>query len=307
MGRRYGAGLRLALAGVAFWIALGAPPATAVTTAAAGRLIGKIRYHETVAQDTLLDVARHYDLGFVELMAANPGVDPWLPGAGVKLVLPTAHLLPDAPHRGIVINLADQHLYFFPPGSSTVEVFPVGVGKEGHETPLGETRIVAKQAHPTWIPPASIRAERPELPAAIGPGPDNPLGDFALYLALPGYVIHGTNKPFGIGRRVSHGCIRMYPEDIRRLFSQVGPGTPVTIVDQPVKLGWSGGALFLEVGPTQDQADEIEAHGTFTAQPVPGLAKRIADAAGPAIGRVDWSVVGKVARERRGIPVRITQ
>lgn len=306
-GRRRGAARhrgRLGLAAVALGLTALVAPAAA---AAAGDLIGEIGTHETVAEDTLLHLARRYDLGFVELVAANPGVDPWLPGAGVRLVLPTAHLLPAAPRRGVVVNLAEQRLYHFPSAGGPVETYPLGTGRDGCQTPLGETRIAGKRARPTWIPPASIRAERPELPAAVPPGPDNPLGAFALDLALPGYVIHGTNKPLGIGRRVSHGCIRMYPEDIRRLFARVAPGTPVTIVDQPVKLGWSGNALFLEVHPSQTQADEIEASGRFTPQPIPDLATRVRDAAGLEAERLDWARVWATARQRRGVPVRITR
>jgi L,D-transpeptidase ErfK/SrfK len=293
-------------AGLVWAVVLGSAVAPA-GAADAGDLIGEIRYHETVAEDTLLHLARRYDLGFVELVAANPGVDPWLPGAGVRLVLPAAHLLPDAPRRGIVINLAEQRLYFFPAPDGPVETFPLGTGRGGCETPLADTHITGKRRNPTWIPPPSIRAERPDLPAVVPPGPDNPLGDHALDLALRGYVIHGTNKPLGIGRRVSHGCIRMYPEDIARLFDRVAPGTPVKVVDQPVKVGWSGGALFLEVHPTETQADELEATGRFRPQPISGLAARVRAGAGLEADRLDWNRVWTIARERHGVPVRITR
>ena len=270
-------------------------------------LIGTLGYHRTLQADTLVDLACHYGLGFLELVAANPGVDPWLPGADVDLVLPTLHVLPDAPHRGIIINLSEQRLYYFPPPPGRVRSFPVGIGREGWETPVGETEVVGKRARPTWRPPASIRAERPELPAAIGPGPHNPLGPFALDLGWTNYVIHGTNKPPGVGRRVSHGCIRLYNHDIAWLFERVAVGTPVVIVDQPAKLGWFGGELYLEVHPTQTQADELEMLGRITPDPAPESLWRILKAAGDESRRLDWPLVQRVVQERRGIPVQITK
>lgn len=271
------------------------------------QIIGTTRIH-TVRQDqTLLEIARRSGLGFVELVAANPGVDPWLPDTGAKLLLPTAHILPEAPYRGIVINLAEQRLYYFPPSPGPTVSHPIASGKASCETPVGTTHIARKRRNPTWIPPASIRAVRPETPAAVPPGPANPLGDFALNLGWPGYVIHGTNKPLGIGRRVTHGCIRMYPEDIARLFDRVGVGSPVAIVDQPVKIGRSNGQIFLEVHPTQTQIDEIEEKGTFMHSPAPALRARIAGFAGADAVRIDWTIVERAAIARRGIPVRITQ
>lgn len=275
------------------------------TAGAADALIGAFELASTRAEDTLLQIARRHGLGFVELMAANPGVDPWLPGEGTLLVLPKAHVLPDAPRRGIVINLADQRLYYFAP--KAVVSYPVGTGRAGCETPLGETHVAGKRAAPSWTPPETIRAERPELPAVVPPGPDNPLGTFALDLGWPEYVIHGTNKPLGIGRRVSHGCIRLYPEDIERLFKAVPIGTPVTIVDQPLKLGWFADELYLEAHPTQAQADEIESTGRFTFEPVPDLDFLVLSAARGAARRIDWTAVYTAARERRGVPARITR
>lgn len=271
-------------------------------------MIGELEEYGVVGDETLLDVAVRNDLGFIELLAANPGIDRWSPGPGVSIVLPKAHLLPAAPRRGIVVNLADQRLYYFSDVSMPPTSFPVGIGRRGYETPLKESRIKRKREKPTWTPPPSIRAERPDLPAAIPPGPDNPLGEFALDLDLDldGYVIHGTNLPYGVGRRVSHGCIRLYPGDIARLFAEVDVGTPVAIVDQPAKLGWVDGELYLEVHPSQSQADELEALGRFAPEPIPDLEARIHDAAGAEIGRLDWSAIRRVAHERRGIPVRIT-
>ena len=269
-------------------------------------IIGSNQYYQVKEKETLLDIARLHDLGFIELVAANPGVDPWLPGLGRTVLLPTQHLLPGAPRRGIVINLPELRLYYFGDGSRPAATYPIGVGRLGRETPLGSTSVVAKRKDPVWIPPQSIRAERPELPAAIPPGPDNPLGLYALNLGWPSYVIHGTNKPYGIGRRVSSGCIRMYPEDIERLFETVAMGTPVTVVDQPVKLGWSEGELYLEVHPTVEEGDELEARGWFIPIPVQRLKERVIEAAGRSASRIYWPSVHRAARAKRGIPVQIT-
>ena len=294
---------RMVLA-AAFVLALGAGHAAA----AAGDLVGRLASYRIKQNDTLMDVAWRYGLGFVELRAANPGVDPWIPPPGMLLTLPTAHLLPDAPKQGIVINLAEQRLYVFSRDGRSVETHPIGTGKEGRTTPLGATTIVRKQANPAWYPPASIREEKPELPKVVPPGPDNPLGDFALYLGWNAYLIHGTNKPDGVGRRVSSGCIRMYPEDIARLFREIPVGTKVTVVMQPIKLGWWHDQLYLEVHPTLDQADEIEMEGRIVSHVYEAdLAERIAKAAGDRIGRVDLKLAERIAQERRGFPVRITR
>lgn len=288
-------------------VALALLPTCASAANAGPDMIGELEEYRVVADETLLDIAVRNHLGFVEVLAANPGIDRWLPVQGASIVLPKAHLLPAAPRRGIVINLADQRLYHFSDAPVPPASFPVGIGRRGCETPLGETWIERKREKPTWSPPPSIRAERPDLPAAVPPGPDNPLGDFALDLELDGYVIHGTNLPYGVGRRVSHGCIRLFPGDIARLFARVDIGTPVAIVDQPVKLGWVNGELYLEVHPSQSQADELEALGRFTPAPIAGLEARIHRAAGAESGRLDWSAIRRVARERRGIPVQITR
>jgi L,D-transpeptidase ErfK/SrfK len=165
---------------------------------------------------------------------------------------------------------------------------------------------VSKRPNPTWYPPPAKRAEDPDLPAAVPPGPDNPLGDFALYLGWPRYLIHGTNQPYGVGRRLSAGCIRLYPEDIARLYPMVSIGTPVTVVDEPVKLGWSKGDLFLEIHPTQAQADELEDKRRFTTRVIDRLVERIKQAAGEHAGRLDWELVARAAKDRSGVPVKIT-
>lgn len=288
----------------------GAVAAAAMTTGAAlaaerNDVIGTVKVHTAVWEDTLLDLARAHNLGYVETVAANPGVDPWVPGPGTRVVLPTAHILPDAPRNGIVLNLPEMRLYHFRAGS--VVTHPVGIGQEAWATPKGTTTVVRKTADPTWYPPASIRAEKPELPSMVPPGPDNPLGTHALYLGWPAYLIHGTNKPDGVGRRVSHGCVRMYPEDIVEMYNTVTAGTPVRVVNQPVKAGWRDGQLYLETHPTLSQVDQLEVDGTMSPDPLPDVYGVVRAAAGDEIDRVDWSTVEQVAAERRGIPIRISR
>jgi L,D-transpeptidase ErfK/SrfK len=290
------AGLALACAGPA-------PAGDGDNAGARSDVIGSVEHYRIVGDETLLQVARQYGLGFVEFMAANPGVDPWLPGIGTDVVVPDMHVLPDAPRRGIVINLTEMRLYLFSARGDVVGTWPIGIGQQGGMTPLGTTLVVRKELNPTWIPPASIREEKPELPAAVPPGPDNPLGDRALYLGWPRFLIHGTNKPWGVGRRVSHGCIRLYPEHIVELYRRVPVGTPVTVVDQPVKLGWRGGALYLQIHPSATQADQIEADGRFDPEPLPDLRDRVLAAAGDRATDVDWPAVDRAAAERSGIPV----
>jgi L,D-transpeptidase ErfK/SrfK len=208
----------------------------------------------TVAEgETLLDIARAHDLGYNEISAANPGLDPWLPAPGSTVFLPTRYVLPAAPRRGIIVNLAEMRLYYYPEtggAERVVMTFPIGIGQEGWTTPLGITRIVGKIKDPSWTVPASIREEHDRLgdplPGVVPPGPDNPLGAYAMRLGMTSYLIHGTNKPYGIGRRTSHGCIRLYPEDIETLFQQVPVATPVWVIDQPYKLGRDHGKLLLE-------------------------------------------------------------
>ncbi|MDX6752131.1 L,D-transpeptidase family protein [Geminicoccaceae bacterium 1502E] len=271
-------------------------------------LIGAIGYYVTDGRTTLLDLALQRDLGILELSAANPGVDPWVPGADRLIVLPSAHLLPDAPREGIVINKSELRLYFFARDGS-VETHAIGVGREGFSTPVGSTKIVRKTKDPTWYPTAETRRDRPELPGVVGPGPDNPLGDRALYLGWPTYLIHGTNKPYGVGRRVSRGCIRMYPASVQSLYEKVPQGAPVTVVEQPLKAGWHEGELYVEAHPDLGQLDELEETYAFT--PRPGIMSAEDEAlirarAGEHVDRVDWETVRAELVARRGLPVRVT-
>ncbi len=293
--------------------------AACVATAAHGQivplapdqdLVGEPGEAEVQVEDTLPDIARRYHLGFDEIVAANPGVDTWLPRTGTKVRLPTQHLLPMAPRTGIVVNLADGRLYYFHVdvnGSRVAEIDPISIGEVGWKTPLVVTTIVGKEKMPTWYPPKSVREAHLKedgdvLPGAIPPGPDNPLGEYALRLGIPGgaYLIHGTNKPVGVGMQITHGCIRLYPEDIERLYGEVRVGTTVRIVNQRIKTGWLDGALYLEVHPplfagepqSSGQADELT-HIIVAAtarQRVP----------------IDWDTAERTLAEAKGVPVRIS-
>ena len=268
-------------------------------------IIGELQHHVTKQEDTLLDLARINKLGYVEIVAANPGIDPWIPGDGTKVVLPTAHLIPAGPRQGLLLNLADQRLYYFPENGGLAESFPIGTGQDAWDTPLGETTVIQKKRNPTWFVPKSVQKDDPTLPAIVRPGPDNPLGRYAIYLGWQSYLIHGTNNPWGVGRRVSHGCVRMYPEDIQTLFPQIPVGTKVTVVSQEVKLGWHLGQLMLEVHPNLKQNYELEETGKLTPATIPEVAYHISQAAGELIDKVNWKVVNSIVKKRSGIPVSI--
>lgn len=225
-------------------------------------LIGGDRFVAATKEDTLIDIARRNDLGYDEIVNANPSVDVWMPREGTTVTLPHRYLLPDAPREGIVINTAEMRLYYFPKPkrkkgepetAPVVESFPISIGRSDWNTPLVTTKVVRKVTDPAWYPPESIRREHAQqgdpLPKVVKSGPDNPLGKYALYLGIKSYLIHGTNKEFGIGMQVTHGCMRMYPEDIQHLHNAVKVGTTVRIVNQPYKAGWSDGTLYLEIHP----------------------------------------------------------
>ncbi|HUH83966.1 MAG TPA: L,D-transpeptidase family protein [Stellaceae bacterium] len=295
----------LAVAGLIAGLGVHAALATELPLVAGLPAAGAVGSDVVESGETLMDVARRDDLGYTQLVAANRGIDPWLPAAGSRIVVPSFYLLPEAPHRGIVVNLAEERLFYYPLGGRTVETYPIGIAVDEGATPLGTTRIVAKVARPPWYPPASIHAQRPELPRAIPPGPDDPLGAFALFLGWPGFLIHGTNKPDSVGRHVSHGCFHLYPEDVARLYREVPIGTPVDIVNQPVELQWVGDALFLEVHPSADQAEALESGGTPPPSPPADLVARVTAAAGDDAARIDWPAVARAGLERDGIPVQV--
>lgn len=282
------------------WLLLNQPAHAAAYTPQ-GDLIGEVSHYTVRKEDNLYEIARRFDIGIVEILAANPGVDPWQPKPGTKLTLTTQHILPPV-RTGIVLNLSELRMFYFRPDGS-VMTFPIGIGREGWQTPTGVTSITRKRKDPVWIPPPSIREENPNLPDIIPAGPENPLGAYALNLGWPGYVIHGTNRPYGIGKRSSHGCIRLYPEDIETLFSAVKTGTPVTVIDTPYKVGWKGDTLYLEVTQTQEQADIIAAYGDPACHAMPEIYDAVREAAGAAA--VDWYAVEEVMVRQNGIPTAI--
>ena len=274
-------------------------------TSAEAAVVGRDQVYIARHEDTLLDIARRFGMGLAELRLANPGVDIWLPGEGSAIRLPSRFILPEAPRSGLVVNVAEMRVYYFPKDQSIVRTWPISIGRVGWETPLGETSIVRKKARPTWYPPDSIREEAARagnpLPRVVGPGPDNPLGSHALYLGFPQYLIHGTNKPFSIGMRVSHGCVRMYPEHIVELYELVEPGTPVTLVHQGVKAGWAGEELYLEVHPDVGVPDE-ESRPSMTEVVSSLIAATLEVEAPPTL---DWKRVEEVLTTANGIPIEV--
>jgi L,D-transpeptidase ErfK/SrfK len=284
----------------------GEAPARSFPLTKGQNAVGDIGQYIAKYEDTLLDVARTSDIGYTQLVIANRGVDPWIPGRDVKVALPQFYLLPEGPRRGIVINLAEQRLFYFPPGGHTVETFPIGVGVQGWNTPLGATEVVEKQVHPGWSPPASIRAEKLELPSYVPPGPDNPLGDYAMRMGWRSYLIHGTNLPDGVGRNSSHGCVRMYPEDIDHLFHEVGIGTSVRVLNQEVVAAWVDNQLYVAVFPNKEQTDQIDIEQPWTKELPADLIERVSAAAGDAVNRVDWDLVKRIGMERTGVPTPVT-
>ena len=266
-------------------------------------LVGRLEFHRARADDTFVDLAPALGVGYVELVAANPGVDPWLPRAGTRLVLPRVRLLPSGLREGIVVNLGDLRLYFFEPGQPA-RSWPIGIAKDGYETPIGDTEVTTKRERPTWIPGATAR--RDGYPEKVEPGPDNPLGEHALYLGWPGYLIHGTNDPRGVGRHSSRGCIRLYPRHIAWLFTRVQPGTKVRVVNEPVKLGWIGGRLYLEVNPDPEQSLELDQTGKVSSNRAPeDLREMVTRAAGRHASRLDWASIERTAQRRSGVPTSI--
>jgi len=275
-----------------------------------GRLQVTIARHE----DTLTDIARRFNVGYEEIIRANPGVDPWLPGAGTPVVLPTEFVLPDAPREGVVLNLAAMRLYYFPKHEkgAPVEVIthPIGIGKVGWVTPEGSTKVVAHIKDPVWTPPLSVRQEHAKdgdiLPAKVPPGPDNPLGRHMMRLGWPSYLIHGTNKPPGVGMRSSHGCIRLYPEDIEGLYETVPVGTRVTVVNQPYVLGWRGEQLLIQAHEPQedDTRDWSNVPKSLRQKAVKSrgsLWKKVAVQA----QTIDWEAIAQAAAKPRGIALAV--
>jgi L,D-transpeptidase ErfK/SrfK len=290
-------------------------------------VIGSVSTITARYEDTLVDIARRHGLGYYDLVRANPGVNVWLPGEGTEIVLPSRFVLPPGPRRGLVLNLAEYRMYYFPeakPGQPAyVYTYPMSIGRMDWETPLGKTTIVAMAKDPAWYPPQSVReehaAEGDPLPRVVPPGPANPLGTRALRLGLPGYLIHGTNRPAGVGMRVSHGCVRMFPEDIEFLFEHIRVNTPVRIINAPVKIGWDGDVLVAEVHPllesskpladeTLEHLEELDADIDLPPpdpnrkDPMTHLTEQFIAATAEQAGQLDWDRAERLVERSDGIP-----
>ncbi|HQX45817.1 MAG TPA: L,D-transpeptidase family protein [Steroidobacteraceae bacterium] len=275
-------------------------------------VVGVVQKTVVGKDDTFSDIARRFNVGYEEMVRANPGVDPWLPGVGREVVVPTRFILPNAPRQGVVINLAAMRLWYFEPRKAqepqVVHTYPIGIGRVGWATPEGVTKVSRKMKDPTWRPSAAVRKEHAEnddpVPAVVLPGPDNPLGNRALYLAWPSYLVHGTNKPYGVGIRSSHGCIRLYPEDILQLFELAPIGTPVRVVNQPYLFGWHAGKLYLQAYDVleDDPRDFAKAPKKLLSKQLAARIQKELKARGETI---DWAAVSAISHEPRGIPAPI--
>jgi len=271
-------------------------------------LVGTSSTVQSRYEDTLIDIARNHDLGYTEMVRANPGVDSWLPGEGTEILLPKQFILPSVERRGIVINLPEMRIFYYPKPSAgrapVVMTHPISIGRMDWTTPLGQTHIISKIKNPDWYPPESIREEHAAdgdaLPLKVPSGPDNPLGVFAMQLSIPGYLIHGTNKPWGIGMRITHGCIRMLPEDIEPLYRQVPVNTPVRIINMPIKVGWLEGRLYLEVHSTLDDDETNQQKGMTR------LVEQLITATRDRHVKVNWETIENTYRRATGVPIQIS-
>lgn len=263
-------------------------------------VVGRMQWTQAMAGDTFSSIGRRYDVGYYQLVEANPGVDPSNPSPGTVIVVPTRFVLPAVPRTGIVVNLAELRIYYYPPNSGKVVTYPIGIGRQGWDTPVGVMHIIEKTVNPTWNVPASIRADRAkdgvELPKSVPPGPDNPLGGYRMRLSQPTYLIHGTNDYRGVGRRSSSGCMRLYNEDVEELFSHVKKGAPVNIINSAYKAGWLGGALYLEAHvPLQEQQKG-------SAVDVDAMHKVVAAATSLHAGALNWDKADRIATIQNGVP-----
>jgi L,D-transpeptidase ErfK/SrfK len=276
-------------------------------------IVGYVQKVTVGKEDTLPDIARRFDVGYEEMLTANPGVDPWLPGVGREVIVPTQFILPAAPHEGVVVNVAAMRIFYYPPHKKDepqiVFTHPIGIGKVGWKTPEGTTKIVSRQKDPVWVVPKSVRNEHAEdgekLPPHVPAGPDNPLGQYEFRLAWPSYLIHGTNKPYGVGMRSSHGCMRLYPEDIAVFYDMIPIGTKVTVVNQPYLFGWRDGTLYLQAYAVMedDSRDWSKNRKQLLAKLLnPKLQKKIAE----HDNEIDWQRVGDLAHSPRAVPVPVT-
>ncbi len=267
-------------------------------------MVGSLAAINTRENDVLPDIARHFGLGYNDISIANSAVSPWTPKSGSRILLPMQFILPDSPHKGIALNLANMRLFYYPKKQpDKVYTYPVGIGRQGWNTPMGLTSIVAKDANPSWYVPESIHREHAEkgdaLPKVVTSGPDNPLGLFAMRLGFPSYLIHGTNKPYGIGMQISHGCVQMYPEDIEVLFKKATVGMPVRIIHQPYLTAWHQDMLYLEAHePLPKWAKE-------KAKLKKQVLKQLHDISAKKSVDVDWDKVERILQRSDGIPTPI--
>src|SRR3981189_650737 len=277
-------------------------------------VVGYVQKTVVGKDDTLPDIARRFDVGYEEILLANPGVDPWLPGVGREVVVPTQFILPMAPHEGVVVNVAAMRIFYYPPHKKNepqvVFTHPIGIGRVGWKTPEGTTKIVSRTKDPVWVVPKSVRDEHAEdgekLPAVVPAGPDNPLGQYMFRLSWPSYLIHGTNKPYGVGMRSSHGCMRLYPEDIAVFYNLIPIGTKVTVVNQPYLFGSRDGALSMKAYAGLEVASREWSNNrkALLAKLLnPKLQKKISD----HDNEIDWQRVGDVAHSPRAAPLPATR
>ena len=272
-------------------------------------VVGADTHIKSTYKDTLLDIARRHSLGYEEIIRANPGVDMWLPGEGTDILLPGRRILPPGPREGLVVNLPEHRLYYYPKPKKghkrVVITYPVSIGRMDWRSPLGRTQVVAKVKHPSWYPPESIRKEHAAhgdpLPKIVPPGPDNPLGDFKMRLAVGDgtYEIHGTNNPTAVGMAVTHGCIRMYPEDVAALFPRVPVGTKVWLLNDPVKVTYVRGELLLEAHPPVDR------EGQSIAPDLKLLSKELDRLLGSSTVAIRWDFARQTLQAATGIPTLV--
>ena len=267
-------------------------------------VIGRLAVIRLEKGDTLPDIARHFSLGINAISAANPGVDIWVPEAGERVLLPLSFILPDTPREGIVVNLATMRLFQYKEDGTSllVTTYPVGVGTDERPTPTGRMHVARKAVRPTWRVPASIAEDHRKkgdiLPKAVPPGPENPLGEYALYLSKSGYLIHGTNKPASIGLTATNGCLRLYPENVKTLYGDTPVNTPVLIVNQPYLIGQRNGVLYLEAHAPKEESDALELEKLY---------KKLRTIEKNAQRTLDWKKVKEAQAEARGIPVPILE
>jgi L,D-transpeptidase ErfK/SrfK len=264
-------------------------------------IIGHLQYHRIQPKETLLDVARDAGLGFHEIKDANPGVDEWVPPPGTRVVVPTRWILPPSHYRGLVVNIPEMRLYMFPqrtaPGATvSVRTWAIGIGTDEAPSPVGQFAVTSKERHPTWIVPDSIYSTMDRPRRVVPPGPDNPLGAYRIRLSKGLYSIHGTDHPWSIGRQTTHGCIRLYPEDIGNLYRRVKPHMQGELVYQPVKFGEQDGDVYVEVHPDVYKRIKNLERAAFQELQRAGLT-----------GRVDATRLREVVREQRGVPVNVTR